>query len=461
MKWQVLAAMALTGATLIGCAETPVQRVDVPLANDPTAYRPQVQPKELPPEGYTYGLPPQLPSGQPMAGGVMPTAGVAQPTGNPQIENEAAFVAAYQKRSPRIMVFVNRTIQGDPLPKDGLDEVLRVETRQTATGAVAVTNTDTNSTNGQSTSAGVYGSSASNNNSNRNNSSSFTSGGPAEYSKTTSVKKAADPVDWVGATPTDYQMIEAAMVQYFDNSGKVRVQDSDAARAKLTREQVLRIENSDPAANRLLAVELQQDVLVRVTAVPTRQASSGQPAIRLIAKAVSTTDARNLGTAFVDMPMPMGKTNINVATRYLSGQLMGQMAQKWAQPPEFDPIEVRIYKAATVDDSLKLRNWMVKAPGVSKVQTQNATGGSTTSYSTFLVGFGGPPEDFYAELKDGIGQSTGLKAVDLTGNTITLEVTGAMNLVTTTRHVDTTTTIETRSTEERRVEPITPAGGGQ
>jgi len=85
-------------------------------------------------------------------------------------------------------------------------------------------------------------------------------------------------------------MIEASLVQYFDNSGKVRVQDSEAARAKLTREQVLRLENGDPAANRLLAVELQADVLIRVTAKPTTQANG--PAIRLIAKAVSTTDAR-------------------------------------------------------------------------------------------------------------------------------------------------------------------------
>jgi len=57
--------------------------------------------------------------------------------------------------------------------------------------------------------------------------------------------------------------------------------------------------------------------------------------------------------------------------------------------------------------------------------------------------------------------STGLKAIDLTGNTISLEVTGPMNLVTTTRHVDTTTTVETHTTEERRVEPVNPATGGQ
>lgn len=390
MKWQILAAVALTGVTVMGgCENTQVQRVDVPAANDPSAYRPMVQPKQLPPEGY-YG------QGAPGQGqGAAPTGG--SQLGNPSIQNEDLFVAAYQKRSPRIMVFVNRTIQGDSVPKDTFEKLVNGQTANEA----------------------------------------------------------------VGVASTDYEMIEAAIVQYFGNSPKVRVQDSDAARAKLTREQVLRIENSDPAANRLLAVELQQDVLIRVTASPTRQASSGQPSVRLIAKAVSTTDARNLGNAFIDMPLPMGKSNINMYTRYLSEQLMGQMAQKWAQPAEYDPIEVRVYKAATLDDSLKIRQWMVRAPGVTKVDTVTGTAASATSYAVFQVGFGGAPEDFYAELKDGIGMSSGLKAVDLTKNTITLEVTGPMNLVTTTRHVESTTTVETRTTEERRVEPINPAPGGQ
>src|SRR5581483_11370628 len=99
-----------------------------------------------------------------------------------------------------------------------------------------------------------------------------------------------DKYDIFGATADDYEMIEASITQYFQNSGKVQVKDSEQARAKLDREQVLRIENGDPAANRLLATERQADVLIRVTAKPTNQ-SSGGPAIRLIAKAVSTTDA--------------------------------------------------------------------------------------------------------------------------------------------------------------------------
>jgi hypothetical protein len=73
------------------------------------------------------------------------------------------------------------------------------------------------------------------------------------------------------------------------------------------------------------------------------------------------------------------------------------------------------------------------------------------------VGFTGAPEDLYDNLKEAIGRSQGIKAVDLQNNTISLEVTGPMQLATTTRRSETRTTTETTTTEERRVEPINPA----
>ncbi|HUO09140.1 MAG TPA: hypothetical protein VM008_12610 [Phycisphaerae bacterium] len=262
--------------------------------------------------------------------------------------------------------------------------------------------------------------------------------------------------DSLGATADDYDLIEASIVEYFDASGKVTVQDADAARAKLNREQILRIENNDPAANRLLSTELQQDIVIHISAKPTQQSSFGH-AVRLIAKAVSTTDARTLGTAFADMPLPMSKTNINVATRYLSEQLMGDMARKWSGNPQTDTIEVRVYKTATVDDALKIRKWLQRTPGVTNVINRGATGGSTTAYAAFAVSYNGAPEDLYAGLQEEIGQSQGMKAVDLQNNTVTLEVTGQLNLVTTTQKTETTTTTTVHTTEEKKIEPINPA----
>jgi hypothetical protein len=376
---KAVSAVMLAGALslMLGCQTEPVQRVNVPGS---MAEGPAPAPKPLPPDGYMPGQP-------------LPPAGQAAPQG-PTVEE--AFLQAYtNKRSPRIMVMVNQTIHGDPLPTDQFNDLAR------------------------------------------------NSAAPPEY-------------DSIGASPADYEMIEASIVKYFDESGKVRVTDADAARAKLQRAQLLRVENGDPAAARLLAAELKADILIRVTATPTRHSSYGN-AVRIIAKAVGTSDARNLGTAFGDMPLPMTKPTINVATHYVTQELMGEMAQKWLAPPEYDPVEIRIYKTASVDDALRLKKWLQATKGVQNVTTNAATGGANTSYASFSVSYAGAPEDLYSDLKDAIGASQGLKAVDVQSRTIDLEVTGQLNLVTTTRKSDTITTTTTTTTEDKKVEPINPA----
>ena len=120
--------------------------------------------KPLPPEGYDPNLP-QQPApppgpGQPQAGGPGAAAGPYM------INNEEAFVQAYVgHRSPRMMVWTNRTIHGDPVNAAHLQELVQ--------------------------------------------------GKPAT-------------ADVIGATPDDYALIETSIVQYFDNSGQVVIQDADA-----------------------------------------------------------------------------------------------------------------------------------------------------------------------------------------------------------------------------------------
>jgi hypothetical protein len=401
-KFLASAVLMTTAVSFAACQNEPLQRTEAPLPDDQGAYRPMPMQKPLPPEGYIPGQP-------------MPDPNQPQPPMQSGIRNEEAFLQAYaNKRSPRIMVFVNRTIVGDPLPKDGLQEIARTDVTHKTAGP----------------------------------------GGNTAAAKSVSVKKAVEAYDSIGASADDYEMIEASLVKYFNDSGRVQIQDSDAARAKMDRAQVLRLENGDPAAARLLGVELKQDILIRVTAKPTRH-SSGGPAVRLIAKAVGTADARNLGTAMVDMPLPMSKTNINVFTRYIAEGLMGDMAKKWLIDPQYDPVEIRIYKTASVDDALRIKKWLLATRNVQGVNTRAATGGSETSYASFMVAYRGAPEDLYADLKDAIGASQGLKAVDVQNTTIDLEVTGKLDLVTTTRKSETITT--TTTTEEKTVEPINPA----
>jgi hypothetical protein len=399
-KFFSAAVLAVAFGTLVACNETPLQPVAVPSASDPGAYRPMPAPKPLPPsEGYTAGGAAQQPgpaqpgSGAPGAGapGAAPSGGLTI-SPNQSIQNEDAFVAVYAKHNARMMVFVNRTLTGDPVPDAQLQAIA--------------------------------------------------AGGQTQGSELSSA---------------DYQMIETSIAQYFNNSGRVDVRDSEAARARLNREQILRVENGDSAVNRLLATEHLADVIVHITANPTSQSAFGNRAIRMNAKAVGTTDGRVLALSSLDLPLPATRPIINDFTRHMTEDLMRQMAIKWALPAEFDPIEVRIYKAASIDDSSKVASWIKKAPGVSNVDLRSATGGSATSYAVLHVAFNGSPWQLYEEVKDSVGQSQGIKAVDLQNNTINLEITGPMNLVTTTRAVETTTTTETHVTEERRVDPVRPA----
>ena len=377
------AFLGICGLLFAGCEQPVVQRVGIPGPNDTQSYVPVPAPKPLPPEAT--GEYPGGPNGPPVAI-------VRQP-----LPEEANFVRAYQAaRSPRLMVFVNRTIQGEVLPHDQL-----VQAGQQA------------NVNGQ--------------------------------------------YDNIGASRTDYEAIELSLLNYLSAPG-VDVRDSDVLRAKMNREEVLRLENNDRSVVPLLKTEFQTDILLQVAATPTSHASSGQ-AVRMLAKAIRTTDGRVLASDYQDLPLPMTKTAINVFTRQIARQVMAQMANVWGNggTPAFDPVEVRIYKAATVDDALRLRTWVQKVRGVRQVVSRGMTGGSNTAYAVLSVAYDGPPEDLYADLKANAGASAGLKAVDVQANTISLEVTGPMELHTLTTTTTTEVKTETQTQTTDTAQPINPA----
>lgn len=391
MKSGLLAAgLTVLGFLMGGCEEPPVQRVAIPAPNEAGAYRPVPAPKPLPPEAT--GEYPGGPNGAPA------------PIVRQALPEESSFVQAYQAaRSPRIMVFVNRTIQGNVLTATALNQL----SQQTGPGTAGAANI---------------------------------------------------PYDNIGASRTDYEAIELSLLNYMSAPG-VDIRDSEVLRSKLDREAVLRLENNDRSVVPLLKQEFQTDILIQVAATPTSHASAGQ-AVRMLAKAIRTTDGRVLASDYQDLPLPMTKTAINVFTRQIARQLMSQMANVWGNggSPVFDPVEVRIYKVATVDDALALRAWIQKVRGVRQVINRGMTGGSTTAYAVLAVSYDGPPEDLYADLKQNAGASTGLKAVDLQGNTVNLEVTAPLELHTVTTTTQTEVKTETHTEVKTDVgQPINPA----
>jgi hypothetical protein len=382
-----VAAVALSIASM-GCQQEPVvPRSAIPAPDNQAAYQPVPQQKPLPPEATG-----EYPGG--------PNGPVLPVTHQP-LPEEDNFVKGYQAaRSPRIMVFVNRTIQGDVLPPDNLAALVQQPNGQPANG---------------------------------------------KY-------------DNIGASRTDYEALELSLLNFMSAPG-VDIRDSALLRSKLGREQTLRLENNDRSVLPLLEQELQTDILIQVSATPTSHASSGQ-AVRMLAKAIRTTDARVLASDYQDLPLPLTKTVINVFTRRVAENLMVGMANVWGNgaQPVFDPVEVRIYKVASVDDALTLRSWINKVRGVRGVTNRGMTGGTTSAYAVLSVAYDGPPEDLYADLKANAATSTGLKAVDIQANTINLEVTGPMELHTVTTTTKTEVKTETHTeTKTDAVQPVNPA----
>ncbi len=255
----------------------------------------------------------------------------------------------------------------------------------------------------------------------------------------------------------DFDAIQISMIEYLNANGQVDIQDPSMAQKVLARESFLRLQNGDPKVLPLLKQQLKTDVLIEIQAAPTQQASYGN-AVRLLAQAVSTTDARVLAATYVDMPLPASKTNINMYTGYLSDKVMQKLAAIWGGgATAYNPIIVRIYNAAGIDDVLAIKHFVQRVPGVRLVIDRGMTGSTATAYGRLAIEYNGAPDDFYSALKQEIGVSTGLKAVDLQNNTVDVQITGPMTLRTTT--VKTTTRVQTTRTQVRTIHetPIQPA----
>ncbi len=263
----------------------------------------------------------------------------------------------------------------------------------------------------------------------------------------------------ISASQADFDAIQISMIDYLNANGQVDIQDPSMAQQVLSRESFLRLQNGDPRVLPLLKHQLKTDVLIEIKAAPTGQSSTGEPAIRMLASAISTTDARVLGAAYVDMPLPMSKTNINMYTGYLADKIMQKLSGVWGgSDTAYNPLVVRIYNAAGIDDLLAIKRFVEKVPGVSLVVNRGMTGSSATAYGRLAVQYDGSPGDFYSALKQDVGVSTGIKAFDLQNNTVDLEVTGPMVLKTTIIKTKTTTV---RTQTQQRItqqQAINPAG---
>ncbi len=278
MRTEIMILVAT--AALVGCRDNtpPPQRVPVPAQDRServrTYERDEMKPIAPPPQEQQADIRPPFDDA---------------PIVSQRPPEQRAFVDAYRAvGSPRIIVFVNRTLEGTIIPASNEPGVHANLTRQSGDAGPASINY---------LQRGQY--------------------------------------DEVDAKSVDYQAIETIMTDWLASNGQVTIVSPTMARQRLSDQQVKELQEGRPTALSEVARQLDADVLIQVQAHPTKQTSDGLQ-VRIISEAMNTKGGQSIGRAVVDVPPPLEKTAINRSTRFLARKLMDDMIQTWSSPPPPD-----------------------------------------------------------------------------------------------------------------------------
>jgi hypothetical protein len=126
----------------------------------------------------------------------------------------------------------------------------------------------------------------------------------------------------------DYTAMENILTDFLACQGAVEIISPTAARRRMTDAQAREMGSTRPQAMRDVAQQLDTDVLVYVTAQPTRQAPDGME-VRLVGEALNVKGGQQVARAVVDVPPPLEKATLNRYTRFMARTLMMDMTQTW------------------------------------------------------------------------------------------------------------------------------------
>lgn len=231
---------------------------------------------------------------------------------------QKAFVDAYEAIGrPRIVVFVNRTLEGELVPVTREAPLVSVERRRSARGDVAVESRDYRNRDD------FY-----RGRDDRERVDRFESRGPGEYRETTEVYLRPGQYDEVDAREIDYETMENILIDWLAAGGNVEVISPVMARQRLTDQQVKDLQDGRPQAMSEVARQLDTDVLVQVQARPTRQTPRGL-SVRVVAEAINVRGGQSIGRGVVEVPPPLDKPQLNRYTRFLARRLMDGMTGSW------------------------------------------------------------------------------------------------------------------------------------
>ena len=273
--------LAALGLVAGGCRPKPAPKTSTRVEIPPREYEPlQRQRDEIKP------LPERQvaqPPSQGFAGPDVPPPPFEDlPLVNQRMPEQKAFLDAYEAMGrPRIVVFVNRTLQGELVPV-------------VPGGAI---------------------------------------GSPPRRTDTrddpfSSDRPRSGEYDEINAGEIDYGTMETILTDWLAAGGRVEIVSPLMARQRLTDQQVRGLEEGRAQSMSDAARQLDADILVQVQARPTRQTPRGA-AMRMIAEAINVRGGQSIGRGVVDVPPPLDKPQLDRYTRHLARRLMDSMTGSW------------------------------------------------------------------------------------------------------------------------------------
>ncbi|MGA2232201.1 MAG: hypothetical protein ABSH22_14995 [Tepidisphaeraceae bacterium] len=310
------AALGIAALAAAGCAASAPPEAAVPMTPGSNYVPHDAAPKPLPDSALN---PPGMSSPGPYED---------EPILDQRLPEEAYFVSAYNKvHQPRLAIYVNRTLTGQIIPPNPGGPTQTVQHTQESTGGVTVSNGSFNEHDD------AYGRDVQDGHSN------FATTGPAQYTETTTTYQAPSDSDEAALSTLDYQAMEKILADWLSCGGQVRIISSDYLAAQLSPQDMQDLSQGRPVAMGDLAQKVGADILIQVQAHPTHQTNGLQ--VRLVAEAMNVRGGDQIGSAVVDVPLPLEKTQINQFTRFIAAKLMVGMAGAWnsyiANPPPPPP----------------------------------------------------------------------------------------------------------------------------
>jgi hypothetical protein len=271
-QWISLLTLGAISLPLMGCRdnEPPVPRTPPPAPGYEVGPREYERPKPMPP--------------QHEAGAAFPQPFEDEPLLIDNPPEAKRFVEIYRKvGQPRILVFVNRTLEGQMVPPSGGGGGARARSNERGERAGEFLK-------------------------------------PSEYDRE------------LRSRPIDFALFETLLTDWISADNQVTVISPTMARKKLTDEQIKNLEAGRPQVLSELARQLDADILIQVQAHATRQTHDGLE-LRIVGEAINIQGGESLARGGVDMLPPLEKTQMNRYTRFLARKLMDGMSASWSAPP--------------------------------------------------------------------------------------------------------------------------------